>query len=199
MKIGIMGGTFNPIHLGHLVLSEYIREGLELDKIIFIPTGNPPHKDNNKVEKAFHRKAMVELSIRDNPYFFLSDIELNKKNKSYTIDTILSLKELYKEDTLSMIIGADSLFSIETWRESSRLLEEIDFVVADRVLRKKENLIEEINRLNYKYNSNISHLDTPLIEISSTEIRNRVLENKSIKYLVKEDVREYIIKNNLFK
>lgn len=199
MKIGIMGGTFNPIHLGHLVLSEHIREGLDLDKVIFIPTGNPPHKDNNKIIKANHRKNMVELSIKDNPYFFLSSMELEKKDKSYTIDTILSLKEKYRDDSLIMIIGGDSLFSIESWKESTRLLQEIDFVVADRILRDKENLKKEIKRLNLIHGSNIKYLETPLVEISSTQIRERVEKDKSIKYLVKEKVNKYILENNLYK
>lgn len=197
MRIGIMGGTFNPIHLGHLVLSEYIREGLDLDKVIFIPTGNPPHK--NKIVKAYHRKNMVELSIKDNPYFCLSCIELEKEDKSYTIDTVLQLKEKYKNDSLTMIIGGDSLFTIESWKDSSRLLQEIDFVVADRLLRERKNLIEEIKRLNLKYKSNILYLETPLIEISSTQIRDKVEGFRSIKYLVKENVNKYIMENNLYK
>lgn len=199
MKIGIMGGTFNPIHLGHLILSEYIREGLNLDKIIFIPTGQPPHKDNSKVIDALHRKAMTELSIKDNPYFFLSNIELERKYKSYTIDTIKELKEQYKDDTLIMIIGTDSLMSIESWKDSSELLKQIDFIVADRISREKEDTIKEIKRLNLKYSIEIKYLDIPLLEISSTEIRDRVRKNKSIKYLVKENVYKYILENNLYK
>ncbi|OLS03339.1 nicotinate-nucleotide adenylyltransferase [Tissierella creatinophila] len=199
MKIGIMGGTFNPIHLGHLILSEYIREGLNLDKIIFIPTGQPPHKDNSKVIDALHRKAMTELSIKDNPYFFLSNIELERKYKSYTIDTIKELKEQYKDDTLIMIIGTDSLMSIESWKDSSELLKQIDFIVADRISREKEDTIKEIKRLNLKHSIEIKYLDIPLLEISSTEIRDRVRKNKSIKYLVKENVYKYILENNLYK
>lgn len=198
MNIGIMGGTFNPIHLGHLVLSEYIREGLGLDKIIFIPTGNPPHKDKDEVIRSFDRKNMVELSIRDNPYFSISTIELDRKDKSYTIDTITGLKENYRDDNLIMIIGSDSLFSIETWKSCPNLLKEISFVVADRVLRENKSLIQEIKRLNKKYKSDIKYFDTPLIEISSTEIRDRLKRGESIKYLVKEDVNKYIYENNLY-
>lgn len=199
MKIGIMGGTFNPIHLGHLVLSEYIRDEMGLDRIIFIPTGNPPHKNSSEIAEGFHRKAMVDLSIRDNPYFTLSDIELKRTGRSYTIDTIYELKKLYKDDSLSMIIGADSLIHIESWKDSADLLKEIDFVVADRVLREQEDVIEEIKRLNLKYDINIRYFNTPLIEISSTGIRNRITSGKSIKYLVKEEVYKYILENSLYK
>lgn len=199
MKIGIMGGTFNPIHLGHLMLGEYIREGIGLDKVLFIPTGEPPHKDKSKVIGGVHRKAMTELSIEDNPYFFLSSIELDRKDKSYTIDTITEIKSKYKDDTFVMIIGPDSLMSIESWKDSSKLLREIDFIVADRTSREKKDLVEEIKRLNLKYSINIKHLDIPLLEISSTEIRDRVRKNKSIKYLVKENVYRYILENDLYR
>lgn len=199
MKIGIMGGTFNPIHFGHLMLSEYIREGIGLDKVIFIPTGQPPHKDTSKVIDGVHRKVMTELSIEDNPYFFLSSIELDKKEKSYTIDTITEIKAKYKDDTFVMIIGPDSLMSIESWKDSSKLLREIDFIVADRISRENKDMIEEIKRLNLKYGVGIKHLDIPLLEISSTQIRDRVRTNKSIKYLVRESVYRYILKNNLYK
>ena len=199
MKIGIMGGTFNPIHLGHLMLSEYIREGLALDKVIFIPTGQPPHKDTSAVIDGIHRKAMTELAIEDNPYFFLSSIELDRKDKTYTIDTIKELKEQYKEHTFVMIMGPDSLMSIESWKDSSKLLKEIDFIVADRVSRENKEISKEIKRLNLKYNIDIKQLDIPLLEISSTQIRDRLKRNKSIKYLVKENVYRYILKNDLYK
>lgn len=199
MKIGIMGGTFNPIHLGHLILSEYIRDEIGLDRVIFIPTGQAPHKDNSKIADGLHRKAMTELSIEDNSYFFLSNIELERKEKSYTIDTIKELKEQYKDDTLIMIIGTDSLMSIESWKDSSKLLKQIDFIVADRISREKKDIIEEIKRLNLKYNIDIIHVDIPLLEVSSTEIRDRVRKNKSIKYLVKENVYKYILENNLYR
>lgn len=199
MKIGIMGGTFNPIHLGHLILSEYIREGIGLDKVIFIPTGEPPHKDNTKIAEGFHRKAMTELSIEDNPYFFLSSIELDRKDKSYTIDTINEIKSKYKDDTVVMIIGSDSLMNIESWKDSSKLMRKIDFIVADRMAREKKEIIKEIKRLNLKYNVDIKHLEIPLLEISSTQIRDRIRKNKSIRYLVKENVYRYILKNNLYK
>lgn len=199
MKIGIMGGTFNPIHLGHLVLSEYIRVEMDLDKVVFIPTGRPPHKDDKNIIDGFHRKKMVELSIKDNPYFVLSDIELKKSGISYTIDTINELKDIYKEDTLYMIIGADSLLNFESWKDPSELLKKVNLIVADRLLRKDKDIIDEIRTLNSKYNIDISYLDSPIIEISSTEVRDRIKEGKSIRYLVREDVNRYILENSLYK
>lgn len=199
MKIGIMGGTFNPIHLGHLILSEHIREAMGLDKIIFIPTGQPPHKNGISIVDRFHRKIMTELSIEDNPHFILSDIEIKRPNKSYTIDTVYELKRQYKDDSLVMIIGADSLMNIEQWKDALKLLNEIDFVVADRITKQNENVLQEIDRLNITYNINIKYIDTPIIEISSTEIRNKIKKNESIKYLVNKNVHRYILENNLYK
>ncbi|MGO1470576.1 MAG: nicotinate-nucleotide adenylyltransferase [Tissierella sp.] len=199
MKIGIMGGTFNPIHLGHLILSEFIREEALLDKIIFIPTGKPPHKDYSTVVDGFHRKTMTKLSIEDNPYFSLSSMELESEHISYTIDTMMKLKEEYKDDDLFMIIGADSLLQIETWEKYDKLLKETNFIVADRLVKNSKDLLREIKRLNIKHNVKIKHLQSPIIDISSTKIRNMIKENKSIKYLVKEDVNKYILENNLYK
>lgn len=200
MKIGIMGGTFNPIHLGHLILSEYIRVEMSLDKVIFIPTGHSPHKDSKNIIDGFHRENMVELSIADNPSFILCDIELKKNDISYTIDTVKELKSIYKDDSLYMIIGADSLMNLESsWKKPAKLLKEVSFIVADRLLRKNQNIIDEVNSLNLKYNVDIKYLNSPIIEISSTNIRERVQRSQSIKYLVKEDVNKYILENNLYK
>lgn len=199
MKIGIIGGTFNPIHVGHLVLSEYIRDELNLDKIIFIPTGRPPHKSDKNIAKSIHRWNMLELSIKDNPYFELCDIELNSVGISYTIDTVGELKKLHISDDLTMIIGADSLLSLENWKRGPDLIQKINFVVADRLIGKKQNVINEVKALNHKYGVNIRWVDSPIIEISSTDIRDRIKNNKSIKYLVKEDVNKYINDNNLYK
>ena len=117
MKIGIMGGTFNPIHHGHLILSEYIRTETGLDKIVFIPTGLPPHKVGEEVLEGRIRLEMVQLAIRNNPYFTWSDMEIRRKETSYTIDTIGELKRLYDKAQLYLIIGADNLLSIHTWKD----------------------------------------------------------------------------------
>lgn len=199
MRIGIMGGTFNPIHLGHLILTEFIRDEASLDKVIFIPTGHPPHKDTRGMVDSYHRKTMVEISIRDNPHFFLSNIEIEKNSTSYTIETILELKKRYKHDELFMIIGADSLLSIETWKDSSKLLKKINFIVADRLVKSNQDVLEEIKRLNLKYDIDIKYLESPIIGISSTDLRDMVKRNKSIKYLVREEVNKYILENNLYK
>lgn len=197
MKIGIMGGTFNPIHHGHLILSEYIRLEENLDKIIFIPTGNPPHK--NSVLDAKLRLEMVELAIKSNPYFNASDIEVKRTNLTYTIDTIKELKEKYPSAELFMIIGADTLLSLHNWKDCSKVLSQINFIVADRLGLRPSDIEKEIKRLSNKYFSNIFNIASPIIDISSTDIRNRIKENLSIKYLVPETIEDYILQNNLYR
>lgn len=199
MKIGIMGGTFNPIHHGHLILSEYIRTEAGLDKIVFIPTGLPPHKVGEEVLEGRIRLEMVQLAIRNNPYFTWSDMEIRRKETSYTIDTIGELKRLYDKAQLYLIIGADNLLSIHTWKDYKRVLEEVNIIVANRLGSKRLLVVEEIERLNNSLGVNIKNINSPIIEISSTEIRERVRQNKSIKYLVPELVEDYILRNNLYK
>jgi nicotinate-nucleotide adenylyltransferase len=149
MKIGILGGTFNPIHHGHLILSEYIRIEADLDKIIFIPTGIPPHKDEKNIIDGKTRLTMVKLAINDNPYFTSSDIEIKRANITYTIDTVIELKKIYHNSELCMIIGADTLLSLHTWKDYTKVLSLVNFIVADRLGLCNEEVNEKIERLNY--------------------------------------------------
>ena len=199
MRIGIMGGTFNPIHHGHLILSEYIRIKENLDKVIFIPTGNPPHKDIHDLLDGETRLEMVDLAIKNNPFFKSLDIEVKRETTSYTVDTLRSLKDKYPEHDLYMIIGADNLLSLRTWKEFHRIFSYANFIVADRLGLCHEDVYKEIDRLNQDYDANIIYLDSPVIEISSTLIRQRLKDNLSIKYLVCEDVEDYIERNNLYR
>ena len=198
MKIGIMGGTFNPIHHGHLILSEYIRIEANLDKIVFIPTGVPPHKYDVDVLDGETRLKMVELAIENNPYFISSDIEVNRTKMTYTIDTLIELKEMYKDCKLSMIIGSDTLLSLYTWKDFSKVLSLINFIVADRLGLNTDDVLSEIERLKDSFGANIVNIDSPVIDISSTSIRDRLKKGLSIKYLVPEVIEEYILKNNLY-
>lgn len=197
MKIGIMGGTFNPIHHGHLILSEYIRLEASLDKIIFIPTGYPPHKSD--VLNGKTRLKMVDLAIEDNPFFISSDMEINRSYPSYTIDTIEELNKIYLNARLYMIIGSDSLFSLSSWKDYPKLLKQVNFIVADRFRLGHNDVENEIERLNDKFASHIVSFDNPIIDISSTSIRYRIKMGLSIKYLVPGIVEDYIYKLNLYR
>ena len=199
MRIGLIGGTFNPIHHGHLILSEYVRENFQLDKVIFIPTGLPPHKAELAVENPEIRLEMARLGIESNCFFNVSDIETYREGISYTIDTIMELKKLHLNDQLYFIIGADSLFQLPTWKDYEKLISTTNIIVVNRP-GGDNNLIEDkIKEYEDLFGGNIIEVKSPLIEISSSDIRNRVKNGKSIKYLVPQKVEEYILQKSMYK
>lgn len=201
--IGIYGGTFDPIHTGHLIIAEQVREILNLTKIIFLPNGNPPHKQK-KITDKFHRFNMIKLAIEDNSFFLLSDLEIKKNEPSYTYDTITELKKEYK-DELYFIIGADSLVNLNKWYRYEELIKMCKIVVLPRVL---ENIPDSQNTQDFLKNwivnqlksslDNFILIDFPMLEISSTIIRNNISNNKSIKYMLPEKVIKYIYEENLY-
>lgn len=197
-KYGIFGGSFNPIHYGHLMICEYIKEEMGLDKVIFIPTGNPPHKELELSAK--DRYEMVRLAISPNPDFEISDIETTRVKKSYTVDTIRELKKIYKEEKLYFLIGLDSLFQLKTWMKIGDLSHEIEFVVALRPgYLDKEEVNKEIDFLRENFGTKINLIKTPLYEISSTDLRDRIREGKSLRYLIPKKVLDYIEESGFYK
>lgn len=199
-RIGIMGGTFDPIHFGHLVTAEEARINFELDKVIFVPTGNPPHKKDYKVTEPEHRYLMTALATNSNPFFEVSRIEIDRKGYSYTVDTLTQFVEIYGKDTsLFFISGADAVLDILTWKNIKGVLDVCTFIAATRPgypVKKLKEKLEEIKKL---YGKDVYLLEVTAIAISSTEIRKRVKEGRSIKYLVPEGVEEYILKNGLYR
>ena len=199
MKIGLIGGTFNPIHHGHLILSEYVRENFQLDKVIFIPTGLPPHKSATVVEKPEIRLEMTKLAIERNQFFSVSDIETYREGISYTIDTITELKNLYPNDQLYFLIGADSLFELPTWKYYDKLISKTNIIVVNRPGGANNLIGAKIKEYEDEFGGSIIEVKSPLIDISSSDIRNRVKDGKSIKYLVPNNVEEFILQKNLYK
>lgn len=197
-KYGIFGGSFNPIHYGHLMICEYIKEEMGLDKVIFIPTGNPPHKDLEV--SAEDRYEMVRLAISPNPDFEISDIETTRDKMSYTVDTIRELKKIYREEKLYFLIGLDSLFQLKTWMKIGDLSQEIEFVVALRPgYLDREEVNKEIDFLRENFGTKINLINTPLYEISSTDLRDRIREGKSLRYLIPKKVLDYIEESGFYK
>lgn len=197
-KYGIFGGSFNPIHYGHLMICEYIKEEMGLDKVIFIPTGNPPHKELELSAK--DRYEMVRLAISPNPDFEISDIETTRVKKSYTVDTIRELKKIYKEEKLYFLIGLDSLFQLKTWMKIGDLSQEIEFVVALRPgYLDREEINKEIDFLRENFGTKINLIKTPLYEISSTDLRDRIRDGKSLRYLIPKKVLDYIEESGFYK
>lgn len=198
-KLAIMGGTFDPIHMGHLVTAEEVRHEFQVDEVLFVPTGHPPHKSNINMTTCEHRYLMTVLATAANPYFKVSRIEIEREGVTYTIDTIKELKRIYgNEVQLYFITGADAVHKILSWKESRELLQICDFVAVTRPGYNKEELIEQIEELNKQYKTNIHFLEVPALAISSSDIRRRLNAMKPIKYLVPQEVENYIKKHELY-
>lgn len=202
--IGIMGGTFNPIHLGHIRLAQAAYEQYKLDKVIFMPSGDPPHKKDEIVVKAEHRMNMVKLAIMGNPHFEASAMEIERKGYSYTFETLKELHRQNKEDELYFIIGADSLFHIESWNRPEEILCQCVMLVANRDDMPQEEFKKQIEYLNGKYQADIRPIHTPMMHISSTEIRQALDDNELSdedginRRLIDENVIRYITKHHLY-
>jgi len=207
MRIGIFGGTFNPIHLGHLRCAEEVREKLKLDKVIFIPAGKPPLKNFDIIDSK-HRFIMTKLAIQKNPFFEISDFELKRKETSYTINTLDYFKRLYQNDTLFFIMGVDTFLELKKWYKPEEILRMMDLIVMPRPgfdlkeLENSEFIEKKASKNCYKIKNSskkVFYLTITPFYISSSEIRKIIRKGKSIRYLVEEEVREYIERNNLYK
>lgn len=199
-KIGIMGGTFDPIHYGHLVTAEAARDKFNLDKVIFVPSGNPPHKKHRPISPGADRINMTVLATGNNPYFKVSDLELKREGYTYTIDTLKGFISMYGEGTVFYFItGADAVMEILTWKDVSSILKLCRIVSAYRPgsdINKFKNMVDELERV---YRSNVYTIEVPALAISSTEIRRRVKSGITIKYLLPEVVEDYILKKELYR
>jgi nicotinate-nucleotide adenylyltransferase len=198
-KIGIYGGTFNPIHSAHLVIIEEVRQMFDLDKVIFVPSGNPPHKDINTKENGIHRLNMVKLAVKSNKYFEVSDLEYHMHGYSYTKDTLKIFKERYANSTIYFIVGADIVNDISEWKHPEEIFKLCEFIVATRPGFCSDMFEEQLEYLKERYRASIRFCKTILFELSSTTIRKKIENNQSIKYLVTEEVEKYIYENNLYK
>jgi nicotinate-nucleotide adenylyltransferase len=187
-KIGIFGGSFNPIHIGHLIMAQTLSEEFDLDKVIFIPVGVPSHRENILVSGE-ERLQMVKLAVEGNERFVVSDIEINSKDTSYTIDTLMKIKDIYGwENDYFEIIGEDSADYLHKWKNYEMLLQNATFLV--------------FRRAGYNYvpkSEKIILCETPYIEVSSTKIREKILSGKRIRYLVTESVENYIYIKHLYR
>lgn len=201
MKIGIMGGTFDPIHNGHLMLGEYAYRNFALDQIWFMPNGHPPHKEWSSIDSdAEVRTEMVELAIKECDYFRLETYEVSRSEISCTYQTMEYFRKQYPQDEFFFIIGADSLFAIETWIHPERIFPVCTILAAYRDEKDtKAVMMEKISQLNRKYGASIKLLETPLLDISSHELREEIRSGNSIKEFVPAEVEEFILKYRLYR
>lgn len=200
MKIGIMGGTFDPIHNGHLMLGETAYHQFQLDKVWYMPNGNPPHKKQSNIGMdAMTRMEMVKLAIDGIDYFELQDYEVMKESVSPTYQTLAHFKEIYPDDTFYYIIGADSLFAIERWLHPELIFPNCIILAAcrDEIDTSKE-MNSQIDYLCQKYDAQIKFLTSPLIDISSSELRQMIRNKQSISGHVPQAVADFIAKEGLY-
>lgn len=198
-KIGIMGGTFDPIHIGHLILGENAYQQFGLDEVLFMPSGNPPHKRNRVGRGSLEQRIeMVAQAIKDNPHFTLSLEEANEDSFTYTRVTLERLHKEHPENEYYFIMGTDSLFSFEEWRDPERIAELAVIIVAVRNHVKLEAIEEQIAHLKSVMNCDIRILDTPNIDISSHMVRDWVKIGKTTKYYLPDPVISYIKDQNLY-
>ncbi|MGI6037194.1 MAG: nicotinate-nucleotide adenylyltransferase [Limnochordia bacterium] len=197
--IGIMGGTFDPIHYGHLVTAEAARVEFGLEEVVFVPTGDPPHKDY-QVTPAEHRYFMTLLATLTNPCFSVSRVDIERGGKTYTVDTIRDLQTLYDEGTqFYFITGADAILEILTWKDPDQLLRSCTFIAASRPGHSLERIQDVLGELYTNHKDRIKLMQVPALAISSTDVRARVATKRPIRYLVPEMVADYIEKSGLYR
>ena len=190
LDTGIFGGTFNPPHLAHLLVAETVREAAGLERIVWIPSGRPPHKALDEVVPVRHRFAMAKRAIAGHEHFTLSDVEMKREGPSYTVDTLRLLRRRQPERRFGLIIGGDSLSGFLSWHRPLEIIEQVPLIV----YRRPGNEIAPPPEIAER----VCIVDAPLIEISGTGVRERIRSGRSIRYRVPESVREYIELNGLY-
>ena len=196
-RVGVLGGSFDPIHLGHLIMAEAAREVLSLDLLLFVPTAVQPLKQEHAAAAPEHRVAMVELAIEGNPYFSLSRVDVDRPGPSYTVDMLRLLRQEYPQAAFWFILGADALHSLTRWRDPEGVLAQARLAVVRRpgVAVDMAALSQALPRLQ----GSVDWVDAPLIDISATDLRRRASEGLSLRYRVPDPVREYIEANKLYR
>lgn len=197
-RLGIMGGTFDPIHYGHLVAAEMARSKFNLSKVLFIPSGTPPHKDRSDISDAGLRFEMIKRAIQDNPAFDISALELERKGPSYTVDTLRVLRCTWPNHELYFITGTDALREIFSWREAEEILMMTEFIGAARPGFDASDFLIQVQQEHPEIQGRIHYLEVPALAISSTDIRARVKHGQPIRYLLPEPVRLFIQQHGLY-
>jgi nicotinate-nucleotide adenylyltransferase len=196
LRVGILGGAFNPPHLGHLVCAQEALVQLELDKVVFVPVGVAPHRTLDDDPGPEVRLEMVELAIADDEHFTTSRIEMDREGPSYTADTLEQLREESPEDELFLILGGDQAAALASWHEPEKVLERATLAVFERLSWGRNAIVIKIGRMPGA--ERVRYLDMPLIQVSSSAIRRRVREGVPIRYLVLDKVVEYIATHELY-
>lgn len=184
-NIGILGGTFDPPHIGHLIIAEAVRERISLEEIWFMPSYEPPHKETAH-SSVKHRLNMLELSLESNPYFSINPIETKRHEKSFTVDTMEELTEQQPDTNFHFIIGADMVEYLPHWKDIERIIELVTFI--------------GVKRAGYHIHTSypVKEIEVPMVNISSTMLRSKIHQHKTVKYLIPDHVQRYIKEHNLY-
>ena len=199
MKLGIFGGTFDPIHYGHLILAETAREACRLEEVRFLPAFSPPHKQNQKVTTGKQRVEMLEFATAGFPEFVVDQRELKREGTSYTVDTLTEMTGQFPEAELHFLMGADSLIDLPNWREPQRIAELAKIVAVNRDNRSSEDLRKIVSNLPASIQRSVTILEMPNIGIAASDLRLRISENRSIRFLTPRPVERYILEHRLYR
>ena len=192
MRIGIFGGTFNPLHTGHLLVLEYVQDQLQFERVLLIPSANPPHKNDPAILPPKVRLEMISLAVKDDPIYRASDLEMRRPGSSYTVDTLRTVRELHPSAQLSLIIGVDNFLEFDTWKSPDEILDYASLIVMNRPGFSQSDV-------RHRFARDAQFVNVPLIAISGTEIRMRVKMGKSIRYFVPPAVESYIVERHLYR
>jgi nicotinate-nucleotide adenylyltransferase len=201
MRIGVFGGTFDPVHLGHLIIAEQAREQAQLDEVLFVPAAQPPHKIDEAITPFERRVEMLALAIAGHPSFRIDTLERDRPGPSYTADTLAELHARQPDDTLALLVGSDVLPDFAKWRDPGRILELAELIVAERrgsAVWSAERLRQEL-ALPVESPLRLRLIDVPLTVLASTDVRERVRTGRSVRYLVPRAVEEYIRGRGLYR
>jgi nicotinate-nucleotide adenylyltransferase len=211
LKLGILGGTFDPIHFGHLRTAEELCQELGLEKVYLIPSASPPHKNNDPIVSFQHRLDMVRMAVEDTPLLEALDLEGNRPGLSYSIGTLQEIHDMFDPVELFFILGTDAFLEIETWKEYRKLFDYAHFIVIQRAGHEEKNFTPFLKKIRedvattenpkvYTTSSGmtIMIMSSTFLEISSTRIRQMLVTGKSVRFLLPETVREYIVQNGLY-
>ncbi len=201
-RVGVLGGTFDPIHYGHLVVAEEVYAALDLAEMVFVPAGQPPHKPNRVVTAAEHRLTMLELAIASNPHFTISLVDLERSEPSYTVETLRLLRKQWGEQTaIYFVVGWDSLEELITWHDPAGVLELLSYLVAVRRPGYNEvsGYCDTLEARLPGIKQRLLVVEAPQLDISATDLRLRVAEGRPIKYQLPENVEQYIVQYDLYR
>lgn len=195
MRLGIMGGTFDPIHFGHLFMAQEAAEYADLDRVLFVPSGTPPHKHDPRMASNIDRYEMTCLAVSDDPLFDVSRVETDRQGRSYTVETLKLLHDIYPHDDLFFIMGDDSALDIVNWREPFEIARIATLLSVGRPGASRE----KIAYLPAEIRGALRLVDAPKLELSSTDIRERITSGRSVRYMLPDSVIRYIYEHDLYK